>query len=255
MKNHVVIFGVSAILLATASCSSHYTMADISRSRVTIDSSYDVHPDAEAAAFIAPYRHKVDSMMMPVVGRVARYMASRRPESELSNLLTDVLLYSGANFNEHPDFAVYNMGGIRAALAKGDVTLGDVLNVAPFENKVCFLTLSGAKVLELFGQIAMRKGEGVSHGVQLEISKEGKLLTARLNGSPIDPAKAYRVATLDYLAQGNDQLEAFKSATDMNAPAGDANNVRNLISDFFRANTAKGIVVDSKIEGRIKIAE
>ena len=31
------------------------------------------------------------------------------------------------------------MGGIRAALAKGKQTVGDVNDMAPFENKICFL--------------------------------------------------------------------------------------------------------------------
>ena len=44
------------------------------------------------------------------------------------------------------------------------------------------------------------------------------LLDCKLNGKEIDDNKAYRVATLDYLAQGNDKLEAFKSATNLVSP-------------------------------------
>lgn len=44
----------------------------------------------------------------------------------------------------------------------------------------------------------------------MDISKDGKLLDATLNGQPIDEKASYRVATLDYLAEGNDQLTAFK---------------------------------------------
>ena len=76
---------------------------------------------------------------------------------------------------------------MRSAFAKGDITYGDVLDVAPFENKICFVTLKGSKVIELFGQIASVGGEAVSHGVNLVISKDGKLLSAKLNGKDIDP--------------------------------------------------------------------
>ncbi len=82
-------------------------------------------------------------------------------------------------------------------------------------DKICFLTLTGKDVLELFSQIAMRGGEGVSHAVKMDISKDGKLLDATLNGQPIDEKASYRVATLDYLAEGNDQLTAFKKGTDV----------------------------------------
>ena len=180
-------------------------------------------------------------------------MASKRPESELSNLLPDILIWASERFNEKPDFAVYNVGGIRAAFAKGNITVGDVLDVAPFENKICFLTLSGDKVRELFTQIAARYGEGVSHAVKLEIGKDSTLVSASINGQPIDATKSYRIATLDYLAQGNDQMVAFKAKTDVVSPQNEENNVRFLIMDYFRAFAAKGQVVDSKVEGRIVV--
>jgi len=46
---------------------------------------------------------------------------------------------------------------------------------------------------------------------------------------------------------------AFKDKTDVNSPQEVSNNVRFIIMDFFREQTAKGIVVDSQIEGRITI--
>lgn len=239
-------------LMATA-CHTPYTMTGISRSRIVVDGRYDAHPDARAAEFIKPYSRQVDSLMSPVVGSVARYMAKARPESELSNLLSDILLRSGGRYGERPDLAVYNMGGIRAGLAQGKVTVGNILDVAPFENKICFLTLTGADLMELFAQIARRGGEGVSRGVELRIGQDGRLLEARLGGRAIDPAADYRVATLDYLAQGNDGLKAFKKGTGMNMPGGSRDNVRELIKQYFLAQTAAGNVVDSRVEGRIKI--
>jgi 2',3'-cyclic-nucleotide 2'-phosphodiesterase (5'-nucleotidase family) len=218
-----------------------------------VDKTYDANPDAKAMAFLAPYKQKVDSIMGPVVGEVAHNMAASRPESDLSNLLPDIFVYMAKNYGEKPDFAVYNMGGIRSAFAKGKVTYGDVLDVAPFENKICFLTLTGEKVKELFAQIAKRGGEGVSKGVELVITKDGQLVSARLNGKEIDPSAKYRVTTIDYLAQGNDGLVAFKSATDLKSPQEDSNNARYVIRDYFQEMMKQGIVVDAKVEGRFKV--
>ncbi|MGI6243011.1 MAG: 5'-nucleotidase C-terminal domain-containing protein [Prevotella sp.] len=255
MKKHTLYLGVIGLSMLMGACGTHYTMSGISRTRIVVDNRYDTHTNEEAVNFLQPYSHEVDSMMSPVVGKVARYMASDKPESELSNLLTDILLWSGSRYGEKPDFGVYNMGGIRAAFAKGDVNLGAILDVAPFENKVCFLTLSGTKTKELFEQIAKRRGEGVSHGVQLEITDDGRLLKAMINGKPLDEGRSYRVVTLDYLAQGNDQLTAFKAGTDIRAPQEKKDNVRVLIRDYFKEKSAEGIVVDSKVEGRIKIVK
>lgn len=253
MRKRIVFSALWALAVAVSSCHTPYVMTSVERTRVLVDGKYDANPDKRAQAFLRPYKAKVDSLMSPVVGRVARYMAAQRPESALSNLLADILLWSGGDYNEHPDFAIYNMGGIRAAFAEGEVTLGDILNVAPFENKVCFITLSGAKVTELFKQMAKRGGEGLSRGAELEITTDGRLTKALVHGKPVDESRAYRVATLDYLAQGNDGLEAFKAKTGVNSPQGVENNVRALIARYFKAQTAAGKTVDSQVEGRIKI--
>lgn len=218
-----------------------------------VDSRYDGRIPAEAVAFTAPYKQRVDSIMSPVVGRAARYMAAFTPESPLSNLLPDILVWAGKDYGEKPDFAVYNIGGMRAAFAEGDVTVGDVLDVAPFENKVCFITLTGDKVMELFGQIAGNGGEGVSREVRLRITKDGRLLGASVGGKEIERAARYRIATIDFVAQGNDGMAAFKDGTEVNSPREERNNVRYVIMEYFREKAAQGLAVDSKVEGRIVV--
>lgn len=252
MKKYLIVLSAASVLMLMA-CTTHYKLTDVSRTRILVDKTYDANPNAAAVAFLAPYKAKVDSVMGPVVGEVACDMAADRPESNLSNLLPDIFIYMAKNYGEKPDFAVYNMGGIRSALSKGKVTYGDVLDVAPFENKICFLSLTGEKVLELFAQIAHRGGEGVSKGVELVITKDGQLVSARLHGKEIDPQATYRVTTIDYLSQGNDGLTAFKSATDMNSPKEDSNNARYIIRDYFKEMMTKGVVVDAKVEGRIVV--
>ncbi len=250
LKNICVLAAMT--LLLNVACRSTYHMTGIERSRILIDNRYDRQPDAQAQAFLAPYKHEVDSIMQPVVGRAARHMAANRPESDLSNLLADILVWGSKPFGEEPDMGVYNMGGIRASLAKGDVTWGNIIDMAPFENKICLLTLTGEKLMELFRQIAARGGEGVSHGVELRIANR-KLLSAQLHGKEIDPQGKYRVATLDYLAEGNDGLVAFKDATDVVSPKNEQNNVRYIIRNYFATMAAQGIDIDSKIEGRVVV--
>ena len=151
------------------------------------------------------------------------------------------------------DLTVYNIGGMRAALAVGDVTIGDVIDVAPFENNICFVTLTGAKVRELFEQIAKQGGQGVSREVRLVITADGKLKSATVAGKEIDDNAQYRIVTLDYVAQGNDHMEAFRSGTDIKLSTAQENNVRFLIMDFFRAKMAQGESVEGKLDGRITI--
>ena len=244
--------GLSAMLMGTG-CASHYELASVKRTRILVDSRYDAAPDAAAAKFMEPYKHRVDSVMGPVVGEVDHDMTAHRPESDLSNLLADIMVWGATDYHEKVDFGVYNMGGIRAALSKGKVTYGDVLDIAPFENRICFVTLTGAKVLELFSQMAHTGGEAVSHGVELVFTRDHKLKSARLNGKEIDPKASYRIATLDYLAQGNEKMEAFKSATNVVSPQESSNNTRFIIMNYFKEQTAQGKVVNAHKEGRIRV--
>lgn len=253
MHRNYLFVGALSLLFLGSSCRSHYVVTGIQRTRLLIDHRYDAHPDSEAEAFLVPYQHDVDSIMSPIVGETAKPLSSFRPESPLSNLLSDILIWSGKKYNEHPVLAVYNMGGIRASFPQGKITYGDVLEVAPFDNKICFLTLSGGQLMDLFRQIARRHGEGLSHGVQLVITKDGQLNSARLNGKEIDSNAEYRVATLDYLAGGNDGLKALGEGSRLFSPQDMENNVRFIIMDFFKEKLSQGLSVNADIEGRIKV--
>ena len=259
MMNHKLLFsGLLTALLMSSCAPKHYQLKSVERSRIIIDSRFDQNPDQAAAKFLEPYKRVNDSIMGPDVGQVAHNMHAERPESDLSNLLADILMWAAKDYNEQPVFAIYNKGGIRADLTKGDVTYGDVLDVAPFENKICFTTLTGESLMKLFRQIAHRGGEGVSKGVELVIKMDeknetGELVSAKIQGQEIDPQAEYRVATLNYILEGNDGMSAFLDGKNSVAPQEASNNTRFLIMNYFRDMQAKGIVVDSKVEGRIKV--
>jgi len=144
---------------------------------------------------------------------------------------------------------------VRADLPKGEITYGDVLDIAPFENKIAFVTLSGDALTELLGQIAAVGGEGMSQSVRMVISKDHKLVSATINGEPIDPARSYRITTIDYLLGGTDKMEAFKKGTSINSPKDVSNNTRFIIMNYFRDMQKQDKVVDSEIEGRVKVKE
>ena len=252
MKKKLLILAPLCALLMSA-CRSHYELAGVERTRIVVDSRYDQNPDQALANYLAPFQRVNDSIMGPLVGQVARNMRANRPESDLSNLLADILVWAAKDYNEKPVLGVYNMGGIRADLTRGNVTYGDVLNVAPFENKICFVTLTGEQLMQLFREIAGRGGEGVSHGTEMVITKDNELVSVRLHGQEIDPNAAYRVTTINYLLEGNDKMMVFRKGTDKVSPEDASNNTRFLIMNYFKDKQSRGEVVDSKVEGRIKI--
>ena len=136
MMNHRLIFsGFIAALLMSSCAPKHYSLVGVERTRIIIDSRYDQNPDQAAAKFLEPYKRVNDSIMGPVVGQVAHNMHAKRPESDLSNLLSDILIWVAKDYNEQPVFAIYNMRGMRADVTKGDATSGYVLDVATSATK------------------------------------------------------------------------------------------------------------------------
>ena len=255
MKILRTIFTSAVLLFCVTAFAQNYHVTKVTRERILIDNRYV--PDAEASSFLAPYKHQVDSLTSPIVGYSAKYMKSHGPESELSNLLADIMVWGGSMYNERPDIGIYNMGGIRAAMPEGKVTLGDIIDIAPFENKICFLTLTGKQLKILFLEM-MSRGGATSKGIKAiydVVDKKLSLTSISLNGKKIKDKKKYRIATIDYLIQGNDGFREFRNASNFNIPGGDDANARNIIAAYFVDKMFKEEVVDASIEGRIIINE
>ncbi len=248
MKKRIY-YGICVAALALSACSSNYSLVSVEGGRIPMTSAYDVNQDMEAWRILQPYQERIDSMMRPVIGHAARKLEAYRPESPLSNLLADVLRTSAeAKAGIKADVGVMNMGGIRNLLNEGNVTVESIYEITPFENRLAVVTMKGKDLHDLFRQMAEVHGEGLS-GASLVISAEGELLSAKVGGKEIDPEKDYQVATIDYLAEGNDRLEAFKEATAKIEP--ENATLRTLFIEYVKRVEASGKRVDAKVEGRI----
>ena len=82
-----------------------------------------------------------------------------------------------------------------------------------------------------------------------------ELKSVTISGRPVDPAAKYRIATVDYVAHGNDKLVAFKSATDLHFPTEEEALTREVMIKYVKEMAAKGLPVSSSIEGRIIMEE
>lgn len=236
-----------------SSCRSGYSVVAVEGDRMEVTAELDARPDSAAMAILAPYKKTVDSIMSPVIGQSAKFMDRFRPESELSNLVADILRLSASDYIGRPaDVGLTNMGGLRTALPEGDITYGNIYEITPFENTLCIVTMKGVLLRQLFGNVARVHGEGLS-GARLVISEDGKLISATVGGKEIDDNKDYKVATLDYLAEGNDHMEAFTQVADADKLTPENVTVRQLFMNYVSELAKAGKKVDSKIEGRITV--
>ena len=236
---------------ARQAASSHYELVKTEGSMITIDSTWDADFDKKATAVLKPYKEKVDAMMYEVIGTSEMKMEKKEPESLLSNLVATVLQEAAISVQGYPaDMGLVNMGGLRNILPKGDITVGDIYEILPFENSLCVLTMKGKDMKRLLKAIASLHGEGVS-GVRMEITKKGELLDVTIGGKLVEDEQLYTVATIDYLADGNGSMTAFLQAEKRICPE-DA-TLRGLFLDYVRKQTAAGKIITSKLDGRITV--
>lgn len=226
-----------------------YGLVAVEAQRIEVTRTLDFRPDTAAVALLTPYKTIVDSITAPVLGYSTRRMEVRRPESALSNWVADVLRDAAARLGKPADIGLCNMGGLRSSMPQGPVKVGDVLAIAPFENHLCILTLRGDALQELMEQIAATGGEGIS-GAQLEITADGKLTNAAVAGCAIDPEHLYTIATISYLAEGNDRMYALRKATEK-----DQRDIliSQVMMDYIRAEHKAGRKLKAETEGRILI--
>lgn len=248
MPGRLLIIGICVLCLA--SCGKSYEVAQVSAVRHRIDASLDSSPNMVAADLLSAYQERVREIQAPVLGVSLQHMEADRPESLLSNLAADILREASSRYGgQSADVGVMNMGGLRSSLPEGDITVGDVYKVFPFENKLFTLSLTGDQLLDLFRRFAAVGGQGVS-GAQLTISKDGKLLKAAVAGRPIDKNKEYRIATIDYLAEGNDGMSVLREGTDRRLF--DTLTLRQVVTDYIVAQTKAGKKIESTLDGRIR---
>lgn len=231
------------------SCHSTYRIASVQGSMIKMDSSWD-KSSTPLAAMVETYKQELDGKMNQIIGTSAEFMNAGQPESLLTNLTSDVMKAYGEAYQEGGvDFAVMNIHGHRSTMPKGEISVRNIFEIYSFDNTIMFLELDGSDVSKMFDAYARMGGAGISSNVRLVIENK-KVASVTIDGKPIDLHKTYRIATLDYLANGNNGMSMFlnaKKSTDTGV------TLRDVMMDYVKEQTEKGNEIRSKLDGRITL--
>ena len=251
-QRSILLLLTSAIILLLSSCALTPRPVTVEGAYIEVTAAADSLPqNAEAQAILAEYRQRVIDVQAPVLGTASFDIDRGRPEGLMNNFMADVLRAAGDAADGKPiDVAIANYGGIRNLWQKGDITVGDVYRAFPFENCLALATLTGEQLTNLFQAIARVGGQPIS-GAALVITPDGELVTCDVQGHPVNPTARYRVATLDYLVEGNDGMDAFREATDVTIYS--ELTIRSLITARIEALTANGQPIAPVLDGRITL--
>ena len=244
------IIPVACLAMLLLSCKQPYNVTHISGTIVAMDTTFDARPHPQMQALVQSYKTGLDREMNEVIGHSAQFMDYKRPESLLTNLTSDVMKAYGDEHLPHgADVGVMNVHGHRATLPQGEITVGNLYEIYSFDNAITFLEMKGSDLKKIFDAYARIGGAGISSNVKL-VAREGKVERVTIDGRPVDDETIYQVVTLDYLAEGNDNMAAFRDAlsrTDTGI------TLRDMMIDHVKEQTRRGNEVVSTLDGRIII--
>lgn len=189
---------------------------------VVLDASFV--PDAEVQARIDELAAPLEEIRNQVIGSSADIINGDRGvcrvmECAMGNLVADAMLDRVAG--QGVEIAIQNGGGLRASIDAGEITMGEVLTVLPFQNTLATFEISGAQVVAALengvSQIEEVKGRfaqvaGLSYAFDTSAEVGSRVSDVMVGGAPIDMDKTYKVATNNFMRNGGDGYKMFKSA-------------------------------------------
>ncbi|WP_170971142.1 5'-nucleotidase C-terminal domain-containing protein [Ilyomonas limi] len=181
-----------------------------------------------------------------VIGFAIAPLYKKQPESPLGNLMADCMkLYAEKLYNKNVDAAFVNFSGMRAYIPKGDITIGTIFKVMPYDNKIVLLSIQGNIFRQFLDHQASLGGWPCS-GISMTI-KDKQAIDIQINNQPLEDTKTYTVAVADYIANGGNQCTMFKGLLQLNK-----NHLfRTALIDYIASFTKAGKPVTATIENRI----
>ena len=225
---------------------------DYNKTSVDYEAAQNYPKDASVTAVLDSIKAENETVLNRVIGTSPVELDGvwehiRIGQTNLGNVITDAyLLATGA------DIAFENAGGIRASIAAGTVTYGDVINVSPYGNYVVTKKLTGAQIKEMLETslviqenciAANDSGEWDAwpndSGSYLQVGgitvrfdpaqpAGDRVLSVQKDGQDLDDTKEYTVAVNNYLA-GSDSYPQLAGAME----TGEYSCCEELLIRFF----------------------
>lgn len=226
---------------------------DVVNVATDVDATFvdEIQPDAEVQAIVDGYQAQLGAELGQTVGTATTAIqrgATRAVESEMGNFVAD----SMRTYLEGVDFAVTNAGGLRADIDAGPITLAEVYAVLPFNNTLVTMSLTGEQVRQVLEEGANStygtvQVSGLQWAYDAAAPFGARVTSVTLpDGTPLDPAATYRVATNNFMATGGDQFTTLTQGTNT---VDTGINLVDTVVRYLEINSP----VDPQVEGRLTV--
>ncbi len=202
--------------------------------------------DSNLIRLLQPYTDRMQNAMQTVIGFSVNGLGKKQPESGLGNLMADAMrLMAEKKYNRKVDLAFVNYGGIRAYLPKGDITIGQMYELMPYDNLIVLQEIKGSILKNFLDKIAAKDGWPVS-GLTMGI-KNGKAVNIIIGDKKFSEKTTYLVANTDYIAGGGNDCSMLHGIYQINLHY----LFRDALISYLSFLTKQGNSIDAATENRM----
>ncbi|MFW5641251.1 MAG: bifunctional metallophosphatase/5'-nucleotidase [Roseicyclus sp.] len=224
-----------------------------------------VTPDAEIAARVAELAAPIEESMAEVVGETTEFIEGDRSvcramECPMGNIVAEAMLDRVED--QGIQIAIANGGGIRASIDEGEITMGEVFTVLPFQNTLATFQLSGAGVMAALENGVSQVEEGAGRFPQVaglrftwdpEAEPGSRIVSAEVDmdgtWEPLDMEATYGVVSNNFMRNGGDGYAVF--AEDAMNAYDFGPGLEEVVATWIGANSP----ITPATDGRISEAE
>ncbi|SHK09279.1 5'-nucleotidase C-terminal domain-containing protein [Paramaledivibacter caminithermalis] len=165
--------------------------------------------DEEASKVYEKYTEDLNPILKEVIGTAKEEFTHNRNESNVS--LLGKWVCDMKRKRTGCQVAIQNGGGLRRSLYSGDITMGDLYEIMPFDNTLVTMELSGKDLKKAIdhGILNPNITDGQFSGLKVEYDKnkefENRITSIALeDGTPLEMDKYYTVVINDFMLTGGD---------------------------------------------------
>jgi len=227
---------------------------------ILIDGS--IKENAEIVARVAELALPLDEIRNKVVASAADVIEGNRDvcraeECSMGNLVADAMLDRVAD--QGVTIALANSGGLRASIDSGEITMGEVLTVLPFQNTLSTFQITGAGLLAALENGVSQVEEGAGRFPQVagmkytwdpnKAAEDGRIVEAMVlidgKWSALDAGTVYSVVTNNYVRGGGDGFKMF--ATDGQNAYDYGPSMEDVVAEYLGKNAPYKPYTDGRI--------
>ena len=183
-----------------------------------------VSEDATAKERIAELALPLDEIRNRIVAETTGMLTGdravcRQMECDMGNLIADAML--SRVVDQGINIALQNSGGIRADIDVGEVTMGEVLKVLPFQNTLSTFQITGDILMEALENGVSQHEDGAGRFLQIsgmtmtvDLSMEtgNRVSEVMIGGEALDLGKTYNAVSNNFVRNGGDGFGMFTDA-------------------------------------------